>query len=137
MIGGGTTGGSISIAAGASTITSAAGGLVSFSAGEGASGNGGSVNVAGGASSASLFSGGDVEVNSGDGAYTGGGIFLEAGSGALANSGTIMLKTQNSDDRAKLEDQLKENIDSIDITLSKEILKEIEDIHLSDPNPCV
>ena len=33
--------------------------------------------------------------------------------------------------------QLKENIDSIDITLSKEILKEIEDIHLSDPNPCV
>ena len=34
-------------------------------------------------------------------------------------------------------DQLKENIDSIDTTLSKEILKEIEDIHLSDPNPCV
>ena len=34
-------------------------------------------------------------------------------------------------------DQLKENIDSIDITLSKELLKEIEDIHLSDPNPCV
>ena len=34
-------------------------------------------------------------------------------------------------------DQLKENIDSIDITLSKDILKEIEDIHLSDPNPCV
>ncbi len=33
--------------------------------------------------------------------------------------------------------QLKENIDSIDITLSKEILKEIQDIHLSDPNPCV
>ena len=33
--------------------------------------------------------------------------------------------------------QLKENIDSIDITLSKEILSEIEDIHLSDPNPCV
>ena len=33
--------------------------------------------------------------------------------------------------------QLKENIDSIDITLSQEILKEIEDIHLSDPNPCV
>ena len=33
--------------------------------------------------------------------------------------------------------QLKENIDSIDITLSKEILKEIEEIHLSDPNPCV
>ena len=34
-------------------------------------------------------------------------------------------------------DQLKENIDSIEIALSKEVLKEIEDIHLSDPNPCV
>jgi len=34
-------------------------------------------------------------------------------------------------------DQLKENIDSINITLSKEILEEIENIHLSDPNPCV
>ena len=34
-------------------------------------------------------------------------------------------------------EQLKENIDSIDITLSNDILKEIEDIHLSDPNPCV
>ena len=34
-------------------------------------------------------------------------------------------------------DQLKENIESINITLSKEILEEIEDIHLSDPNPCV
>ena len=34
-------------------------------------------------------------------------------------------------------DQLKENIDSIDLTLSEEILKEIENIHLSDPNPCV
>ena len=33
--------------------------------------------------------------------------------------------------------QLKENIDSINLTLSKEILEEIEDIHLSDPNPCV
>ena len=33
--------------------------------------------------------------------------------------------------------QLKENIDSIDITLSNEILEEIENIHLSDPNPCV
>ena len=33
--------------------------------------------------------------------------------------------------------QLEENIDSIDITLSKEILDKIEDIHLSDPNPCV
>ena len=30
-----------------------------------------------------------------------------------------------------------ENIDSINITLSNEILDEIEDIHLSDPNPCV
>ncbi len=34
-------------------------------------------------------------------------------------------------------EQLKENIDSIDLTLSKEILEEIENIHLSDPNPCV
>ena len=34
-------------------------------------------------------------------------------------------------------DQLKENIDSIDLTLSKEMLNEIENIHLSDPNPCV
>ena len=34
-------------------------------------------------------------------------------------------------------EQLKENIDSIDLTLSKEILNEIENIHLSDPNPCV
>jgi len=34
-------------------------------------------------------------------------------------------------------DQLKENIDSIDIKLSDEILREIEDIHLADPNPCV
>ena len=33
--------------------------------------------------------------------------------------------------------QLKENIDSIDISLTKEILKEIENIHLLDPNPCV
>ena len=34
-------------------------------------------------------------------------------------------------------EQLKENIDSIDLKLSDEILNEIEDIHLSDPNPCV
>ncbi len=34
-------------------------------------------------------------------------------------------------------DQLKEDIDSINIKLSKEILDEIDDIHLSDPNPCV
>ena len=33
--------------------------------------------------------------------------------------------------------QLKENIDSIEINLSEEILKEIEQIHLLDPNPCV
>ena len=33
--------------------------------------------------------------------------------------------------------QLKENIDSIDLKLSNEILKEIEDVHLSNPNPCV
>ena len=33
--------------------------------------------------------------------------------------------------------QLKENIDSIDIKLTSDILKEIEEIHLSDPNPCV
>ena len=34
-------------------------------------------------------------------------------------------------------DQLKENIESIDIKFSDEILREIEDIHLADPNPCV
>ena len=34
-------------------------------------------------------------------------------------------------------EQLKENIDSIDISLSDEVLDEIQDIHLSDPNPCV
>jgi len=34
-------------------------------------------------------------------------------------------------------EQLKENIDSIDLELSKEMLNEIELIHLSDPNPCV
>ena len=34
-------------------------------------------------------------------------------------------------------EQLKENIDSIDILLSNEILMEIEKIHLKDPNPCV
>ena len=33
--------------------------------------------------------------------------------------------------------QLKENIDSIDIKLDKEMLSEIEDIHLTSPNPCV
>ena len=34
-------------------------------------------------------------------------------------------------------EQLKENIDSVDITLTDDILQEIEDIHLYDPNPCV
>ena len=33
--------------------------------------------------------------------------------------------------------QLKENIDSINISLNKDMLKEIEDIHLFDSNPCV
>ena len=33
--------------------------------------------------------------------------------------------------------QLKENIDSIKITLTKEMLDEIEEIHLLDSNPCV
>ncbi len=32
---------------------------------------------------------------------------------------------------------LEENIKSVDITLTEEMLKDIEDIHLSDPNPCV
>jgi len=34
-------------------------------------------------------------------------------------------------------DQLKENIDSINVTLSVEILESIQEIHSSDPNPCV
>jgi aryl-alcohol dehydrogenase-like predicted oxidoreductase len=34
-------------------------------------------------------------------------------------------------------EQLEENIDSIDITLTEEMLKGIEEIHLTDPNPCV
>jgi len=34
-------------------------------------------------------------------------------------------------------DQLKENIDSIDIVLNDEMLLEIEDIHLTNSNPCV
>ena len=37
---------------------------------------------------------------------------------------------------AKTLDQLKENVDSVNLTLSDKILKKIEDIHLSDPNPC-
>ena len=31
---------------------------------------------------------------------------------------------------------LEENVKSIDITLTEEMLKDVEDIHLSDPNPC-
>jgi len=34
-------------------------------------------------------------------------------------------------------EQLKKNINSIDIKLTEEMLNDIEDIHLSDPNPCV
>ena len=34
-------------------------------------------------------------------------------------------------------EQLKENIDSINISLSEEIVKEIQEIHSQDPNPCV
>ena len=34
-------------------------------------------------------------------------------------------------------EQLKENIDSININLSKEIMDEIQMIHSYDPNPCV
>ena len=34
-------------------------------------------------------------------------------------------------------EQLKENIDSIDIKLSNEMKEEIENIHLEDPSPCV
>ena len=33
--------------------------------------------------------------------------------------------------------QLKENIDSNDVILDSDILKKIQEIHLSDPNPCV
>jgi aryl-alcohol dehydrogenase-like predicted oxidoreductase len=32
-------------------------------------------------------------------------------------------------------EQLRENIDSIDLTLSKELLKEIEAVHKQIPNP--
>ena len=34
-------------------------------------------------------------------------------------------------------EQLKENVDSINTKLSKEIIEAIEEVHLSDPNPCV
>ena len=34
-------------------------------------------------------------------------------------------------------EQLKENIESINVVLNKEMLNDVEDIHLTDPNPCV
>ena len=34
-------------------------------------------------------------------------------------------------------DQLKENIDSIDIQLTDEMHSDIEEVHLTNPNPCV
>ncbi len=34
-------------------------------------------------------------------------------------------------------DQLKENIDSIDIKLTEDMHSEIEEVHLTNPNPCV
>ena len=34
-------------------------------------------------------------------------------------------------------EQLKENIDSINVVLSEDLLKEITEIHSEDPNPCV
>ena len=34
-------------------------------------------------------------------------------------------------------EQLKENIDSINLDLKDDILKEIEEVHSKDPNPCV
>ncbi len=34
-------------------------------------------------------------------------------------------------------EQLSENINSINVNLTKEMLNDIEEIHLSDPNPCV
>ena len=33
--------------------------------------------------------------------------------------------------------QIKKNLKCLDIKLSQEILKKINNIHLSDPNPCV
>ena len=33
--------------------------------------------------------------------------------------------------------QLKENIDSIDIKLTEEMRSDIEEVHLTNPNPCV
>ena len=34
-------------------------------------------------------------------------------------------------------EHLKENINSLDVTLTEEMIGDIEDVHLSDPNPCV
>ena len=34
-------------------------------------------------------------------------------------------------------DQLKENIDSVDLVLNEDILSKIKNIHLTNPNPCV
>jgi aryl-alcohol dehydrogenase-like predicted oxidoreductase len=33
--------------------------------------------------------------------------------------------------------QLKENIDSVDFVLDEDMISDIEDVHLSNPNPCV
>ena len=33
--------------------------------------------------------------------------------------------------------KLKENIDSVNIKLNENIISEIEEIHLTNPNPCV
>jgi len=33
-------------------------------------------------------------------------------------------------------EQLKENCKSIDITLTEDIIKEIQKVHVSNPNPC-
>ena len=46
----------------------------------------------------------------------------------------ITTKPENFGETIK---QLEENINCIDINLTDEMLNEIEDIHLSDPNPCV
>ena len=40
-------------------------------------------------------------------------------------------------DQSFSESNESQDIDSIDLTLTKEMLEEIENIHLSDPNPCV
>ena len=47
------------------------------------------------------------------------------------------IPTELGEDIIDKVNQLKENIKSIEIKLSKEILEQIDDIHLSDPNPCV